>query len=196
MLPTTPLHALLAHDAACPLVCTSGNLDGNPLEYEAASAEQNLASVADLWLHHDRPIAHPIDDSVVRVIAGRPVTIRLARGLAPLPLNLPHYTARHLHLERYLKTAVALCNGSQSVLAPHIGDHETLATRERYLEHCSDLQRLYRFQPEHLVRMTCIRSTSPQRGRVSNQVHLSQCNTITRTSSLECSSTVGLTARC
>ena len=34
MLPTTPLHALLLHDVRRPLVCTSGNRDGDPLEYE------------------------------------------------------------------------------------------------------------------------------------------------------------------
>ncbi len=150
MLPTTPLHALLTQDAARPLVCTSGNLDGDPLQHEVYAAEQHLADVADLWLHHDRPIAQPIDDSVVRVIAGRPVTIRLARGLAPLPLDLPLRTPM-LALGGYLKTAVALSNGAQSILGPHVGDHETLATRERFLTHFSELQRLYQFQPQTLV---------------------------------------------
>jgi hydrogenase maturation protein HypF len=150
MLPTTPLHALLADGAGCPLVCTSGNREGEPLEYEVEAAERNLAEVCDLWLHHDRPIARPIDDSVVRMIGDRIVTVRLARGLAPLSLELPE--ARPLlALGGFLKSAVAWSNGVQAVLGPHIGDQESLPARERYLESCEDWQHLYRFQPAALV---------------------------------------------
>ena len=40
MRPTTPLHAMLAGDFGRPLVCTSGNRDGEPLEYQVEAAEQ------------------------------------------------------------------------------------------------------------------------------------------------------------
>jgi hydrogenase maturation protein HypF len=150
MVPTTPLHALLARESGMPLVCTSGNREGDPLEYEVDAAELRLAGIADAWLHHDREIVRPIDDSVVRVIAGRRVTIRLARGLAPLALDLPELPPT-LAMGGYFKSAVAWSNGTQSALGPHIGDQETLPARERFLEHLADCRQLYRFKPELLV---------------------------------------------
>ncbi|MFO1094394.1 MAG: carbamoyltransferase HypF, partial [Planctomycetaceae bacterium] len=147
ILPTTALHDQLARGFGRPLVCTSGNREGDPLEYEPAAAERNLAGIADLWLHHDRPTERPIDDSVVRVIAGRMVTIRLARGLAPLSLELP--AGRPLvALGGHQKAALAWCNGTQCVLGPHIGDLETLGARERFLQQLDGVQQLYRFTPQ------------------------------------------------
>ena len=48
-----------------------------------------LGRIADRVLLHDRDIANRIDDSVVRVMAGRPRLIRRARGYAPAPMALP-----------------------------------------------------------------------------------------------------------
>lgn len=150
MRPTTPLHALVATAFARPLVCTSGNREGDPLEYETAAAQSRLAGIADAWLHHDRQIVRPIDDSVVRVIAGRRVTIRLARGLAPLALDLP-MTPPMLAVGGYLKAAAAWSNGAQAVLGPHVGDQHTLSARERLLAQLGDWQRLYRFEPQRIA---------------------------------------------
>ena len=155
MLPTTPLHAMLLRDVGRPLVCSSGNLEGDPLEYVVEFAASRLAGVCDLFLHHNRPIERPIDDSVVRVIAGRRVTLRLARGLAPLSLDLSGIVSdelpRVLALGGYLKSAAAWSNGSQAVLGPHVGDQKTVATRQRFLRQCDDWKRLYQFEPELLV---------------------------------------------
>ncbi len=146
LLPTTALHDQLAREFGGPLVCTSGNREGDPLEAEPGGAERRLAGIADVWLHHDRPIARPIDDSVVRIMAGRAVTIRLARGWAPLVLDVPAGPPL-LALGGHQKAAVAWCNGVQCALGPHVGDLETLAVRERFLEHCRQIQELYRFSP-------------------------------------------------
>jgi hydrogenase maturation protein HypF len=150
MRPTTPLHTLVTCAFARPLVCTSGNREGDPLEYQNESADTALANVADVWLHHNRDIAHAIDDSVVRIIGGRRVSLRLGRGLAPLPLELSA-PAPLVALGGHLKSALAWSNGVQCVLGPHIGDLETIATRERYLAHLKDMLRLYRFRPRLLV---------------------------------------------
>ena len=79
MLPTTPLHQQIVRGCGTPLVLTSGNLEGDPLAFDADVAQRDLSGIADAWLHHNRSIVRPIDDSVIRVIAGRPATIRLAR---------------------------------------------------------------------------------------------------------------------
>jgi hydrogenase maturation protein HypF len=150
MLPTTPLHWLLLRKVGRPLVCTSGNREGDPLDYNVAAAEERLRDICDLFLHHDRPIERAIHDSVVRVIAGNVVTIRLARGLAPLPLDLPGAPST-LAVGGHLKGAAAWSNGAQAVLGPHIGDLEGLAARERFVSQIADWQALYRFEPEQLV---------------------------------------------
>jgi len=142
MLPTTPLHALLMRQVRRPLICTSGNREGDPLVYDSAEALRQLGLLADLWLEHDRPILRPVDESVLRVIAGRPVSLRLARGLAPLSLDLD--CARPLvALSGHQKSAVAISNGSQAMLGPHVGDLDSTAARERFLDQLVALQQLY-----------------------------------------------------
>lgn len=150
MLPTTPLHSMLASHFAGPLIATSGNREGEPLSYDEQRATDELCGCADFLLHHNRPILRPIDDSVVQVVAGRQATIRLARGLAPLPLALD-CDRPILALGGHQKSAVALCNGAQAVLGPHIGDLETEATRARFLDHVESMCRLYGMKPELLV---------------------------------------------
>lgn len=149
MLPSTPLHDELARRFGGPLVVTSGNREGQPLAFELETGKQELMGVADVWLDHDRPIVRPIDDSVVRIIAGRPATVRLARGLAPLPLDLQ--TCPMLALGGHQKAAIALSNGVQSVLGSHLGDLETESARARYLDHIRAMCRLYGATPELLV---------------------------------------------
>lgn len=142
MLPTTAIHQRLLQLVNRPIVCTSGNLEGAPLAVQVTEATTDLREIADIWLHHDRPIAHGIDDSVVRSVAGRTMTIRCARGLAPLPLNVtvnaPFVAVGSLH-----KVAIALCNGVQSALGPYLGDLTDLATRERWVHSRRHLQTLY-----------------------------------------------------
>jgi len=150
MLPTTPLHALLIQECRRPLVVTSGNNEGEPLAYRPEQAIDRLHELADVWLEHDRPIERPVDDSVVRVIAGRTAMIRLARGYAPLPLRLESRRPG-IALGGHQKVAVALTNGAQAVLGPHVGDLNTLASRERLLEHITALSQLFGFEPDRWV---------------------------------------------
>ena len=89
MLPASPLHQLLAEAFAGPLVATSGNRSGEPLCIDASEAVERLAGIADGFLVHDRPIARPLDDSVLQLIDGRPALLRRARGYAPQALTLP-----------------------------------------------------------------------------------------------------------
>ncbi|MCA9054244.1 MAG: carbamoyltransferase HypF [Planctomycetaceae bacterium] len=150
MRPTSPLHALLLEATGRPLVVTSGNVDGNPLAYDSATAQQELAHLADLILDHDREIVRPIDDSVVQCIAGQTVTIRAARGIAPLTLPLP-CDRQILAVGGHQKVAIAISNGRQSVLGPHLGDLDSTSARERFVEQTDALLRLYDAQPEWIV---------------------------------------------
>lgn len=142
-LPTSPLHDLLLERTGRPLVCTSGNREGEPLAFEVAQAEAMLDGVCDHWLHHNRPIVRPVDDSVVRVIDGKSVTFRLARGMAPLRLELAT-TDTQVALGGQLKSSVAWSHGGTAFLGPHVGNLGSLAGQERYLWHLADWQSLYR----------------------------------------------------
>jgi hydrogenase maturation protein HypF len=88
MLPYTPLHHLLMAELGFPIVATSGNLSDEPICIDECEALRRLDGVADLFLVHDRPIARHVDDSIARVMMGREMILRRARGYAPLPFRL------------------------------------------------------------------------------------------------------------
>lgn len=133
MLPTSGLHWLLCEQTRLPLVATSGNGQGYPLAIDVEAAERELAGVADLFLHHDRDIAHPVDDSVVQCVGERPMLLRCGRGYAPLPLQLPPTSRPILATGGEQKSAWAVSNGKQSILGQYVGDLEELSVRDRYL---------------------------------------------------------------
>ncbi|HSN69958.1 MAG TPA: carbamoyltransferase HypF [Steroidobacteraceae bacterium] len=151
-LPYSPLHALLLEGFGGPLVATSGNVSGEPVLTSEDDASSRLAAVADAFLHHDRPIARPADDSVCRVIAGQGRPIRVGRGLAPLELRLDQHVDRPmLAVGGHLKTTVALAWQDRVVVSPHIGDMGTPRSQEVFEQVVRDLPRLYGVVPEMLV---------------------------------------------
>jgi len=146
-LPYSPLHHLLLQGFGGPVVATSGNVSGEPVLTEPVEVERRLATVADAFLHHDRPIVRPADDSVVRVVAGRARPIRLGRGLAPLELELPRPLPDPvLAVGGHLKLTVALAWGRRIVVSPHVGDMGTLRSEQVFEQVARDLQRLYDVQ--------------------------------------------------
>ncbi len=149
-LPYSPLHHLLLAEFGGPVVATSGNVSGEPVLTDPEQAETRLASVADAFLHHDRPIVRPADDSVVRVVAGRARPIRLGRGTAPLELELPRPLPEPvLAVGGHLKLAVALAWDRRIVVSPHVGDMGTLRSEQVFEQVVSDLQRLYDVEARH-----------------------------------------------
>ena len=71
MLPYTPLHHLLMQELGFPVVATSGNQGDEPIVADESEALRKLTGLPDLFLVHDRPILRPVDDLVVRMMAGR-----------------------------------------------------------------------------------------------------------------------------
>jgi len=152
MLAYSPLHHLLAEAFGAPLVATSANVSGEPVLTEAAEVERRLGAVADAFLHHDRPILRPADDSVIRRIAGKTRPLRLGRGLAPLERELPFELEQPvLAVGADLKNTVALAFGRRVVLSPHIGDLGTLRSGQVFERVIADLPALYGVKPAALV---------------------------------------------
>ncbi len=152
MLPYSPLHHLLLEEFGGALVATSGNVSGEPVLTAAEDAESRLASVADGFLHHDRPIARPADDPVVRLIAGVVRPLRLGRGSAPIELALASRAREPiLGVGAYSKTTVALAWDDRAVVSPHIGDLASPRGREVFVQVAGDLQELYGVRAARIV---------------------------------------------
>ncbi|MBI4597631.1 MAG: carbamoyltransferase HypF [Candidatus Omnitrophica bacterium] len=147
MLPMTALHHLLLRELEFAVVATSGNLSEEPICTDEREALQRLASVADVWLVHDRPIARHVDDSVVRIVANRPLLLRRARGYAPLPVNLAGEPPPCLAVGAHLKNTVAIAVGDQAVLSQHLGDLETPQAIDGFTRAIESLQTFYATMP-------------------------------------------------
>jgi hydrogenase maturation protein HypF len=152
MLPYTPLHYLLFHEAAgrpagmawldqeqdLTLVMTSANPFGEPLAIANREAEERLAAIADRIVTHDRDILIRSDDSVARVIANTPTLIRRARGYVPRGITLPRSVPSVLAVGGHLKNTICVTRGAQAHLSQHLGDLDNAATLsffERTIRH-------------------------------------------------------------
>ena len=142
ILPATPLHLLLWHEAAgrpggtdwlnAPnellLVMTSANPNGEPLVIGNDEALERLAGIADAYLLHDRDIVIRCDDSVVRAVPGGSAFIRRARGYVPVPIPLTDDGPTVLALGGYLKNTVCVLKGREAFLSQHIGSLDNAAS--------------------------------------------------------------------
>jgi len=149
MLPYAPLHHLLMNEINRPLVATSGNLSDEPICIDEYEALDRLGGIADFFLLHNRPIAHPVDDSVMRVVLDRPLWLRVARGTAPLFLPRPTDTGTETILATgaHMKSTLAIAFGDQIVVSPHIGDLETIPAWESFERNLETLEGMYDVQP-------------------------------------------------
>lgn len=161
MLPYTPLHHLLLQELQAPIVATSGNLSDEPICTDEQEALQRLRGIADLFLVHDRPIARHVDDSVVRVIMGRELVLRRARGYAPLPISLPGRAPGGqeepaswppvLAVGAHLKNTTALTTDRNVFLSQHIGDLETPQAFAAFKAVMASFQQLYAVHPQQVA---------------------------------------------
>jgi len=169
MLPSNPLHHLLMAELVFPVVATSGNLSDEPICTDEREALDRLGGIADVFLVHNRPIIRHMDDSIVRVMLGREMVLRRARGYAPLPVSIsvaadvrrlkhqsqnqsepPHVGCYKtvLAVGAHLKNAVALAVGNQVFISQHIGDLETEPAHNAFRRVIADFEKLYSAKPE------------------------------------------------
>jgi len=153
MLPSNPLHHLLLAELGFPVVATSGNLSDEPICTDDREAVERLRGIADFFLGHDRPIVRHLDDSIVRVMLGREMVLRRARGYAPLPIRLESKVQSPkskvvLAVGAHLKNSVALAVGENVFISQHIGDLETEPASAAFRRVAADLPRLFAAAPE------------------------------------------------
>ncbi len=162
MLPATPLHLLLWHEAAgrpagtdwlndtndLLLVMTSANPHGEPLVIANDEALERLNGIADAYLLHDRDIVIRCDDSVARATPAGPAFIRRARGYVPVPIALADDGPTVLALGGYLKNTICLMKGRQAFLSQHIGGLDNAAAIGFLEETVEHLLAILDVQPE------------------------------------------------
>ncbi len=141
MLPYAPLHHLLFRHPEAPqerrleaLVMTSGNVSDEPIAADNNEAIERLGDLADGFLIHNREIVLRADDSIYRVIDGRPTVFRRSRGLVPGEIALDSKRtgtdkAQVTGPEKIimgaggdLKNALTVIKGNRAVPGPHVGD--------------------------------------------------------------------------
>ncbi|HQR41912.1 MAG TPA: carbamoyltransferase HypF, partial [Gemmatales bacterium] len=172
MVPMTPLHHLLMASLQHPVVATSGNRSEEPIAIDEHEALVRLKGIADALLVHDRPIARPVDDSVVLVVDRMSesnerdetqkrkvdqMILRRARGYVPQAICWRDDSSDKngqgpiLAVGGHLKNTIALLTGHRVVLSQHLGDLSTVEADQAFRQAIEDLQRLLQIEPQAIA---------------------------------------------
>lgn len=141
MLPYSPLLALISDHFQKPLVATSANISGCPIEYKDIQALDNLAGIADYFLINNREIVVPQDDSVLRcTTAGHPILIRRSRGFAPAVMSQILESAYEplLAMGADMKSSFALHIGRNIIVSQYLGklgSYESIVQLQMVIDH-------------------------------------------------------------
>jgi hydrogenase maturation protein HypF len=153
MLPCTPMHELVfrilgeQESGDVPLVMTSGNRSEEPIATEDEEAMRSLAGIADAFVPHNRRIHTRVDDSVVRVVEGKTMVLRRARGYAPQPVWLGRGDAEVLACGAQQKNTLCLTKDGFGLLSQHLGDLENYETMQFFEQTLERMRRLFHVKP-------------------------------------------------
>ncbi|MFT4143232.1 MAG: carbamoyltransferase HypF [Mobilitalea sp.] len=148
-LPYTPLQQLLLR-ACGPLIMTSANYSSEPIIREDAKMLSMNSEYLDGVLYNTRRIIRSVDDSVAKIIDGKPQLIRRSRGYVPYPVFIEQ--DRSLVTEIFaaggdLKATFCLYHNGKAVLSQYFGDLEEITVLEEYKNSLQDLSRLLKVKP-------------------------------------------------
>lgn len=154
MLPYSPLHHLLLKTLNKPIVLTSANASHEPQCIDNNHARESLSNIADYFLLHNRTIENRVDDSVVRMMSGKPQFFRRARGYAPESLPLPkgfENADEITGMGGELKNTFCFIKNGQAILSQHMGDLENCKTYEDYRHNLSLYENLFQHTAKHIA---------------------------------------------
>lgn len=157
MLPYAPLQLLLFtydDDVVMPniLVMTSANASGAPICRTDDDVRQEILSMCDAVLSHNRTIRLRADDSVMAFYQDEPYMIRRSRGYAPLPFFVGNYEGTQvLGIGGELKNTFCLSKENLFYLSPYIGDMADLRTVEALRASLTRMEGLLEAVPDVVV---------------------------------------------
>ncbi|MCW3976219.1 MAG: carbamoyltransferase HypF [Candidatus Bathyarchaeota archaeon] len=145
MLPYIGLHHILFEKISEPaFVMTSANPPNEPIIMDNELAINELGSIVDYFLTHDREITQRCDDSVVKFVGENISIIRRSRGYAPTPIHVKMETERCiLGVGAEQNVTCCILKDKKAFISQHIGDIETPETLD-FLKNVI----------EHLIRLT------------------------------------------
>jgi len=153
MLPYSGIHHLLLRAGKDPAyVMTSANVTGLPMIVDNEEALTKLRNVVDYLLLHNRTIVNRCDDSVVKIIEGKPAFLRRSRGFVPEPIKLAFNSGLSvLGLGGDLNVTVSILLGNRCFLSQHIGDTTKVETLEYLQDAAARLMHLLNLKKVDIV---------------------------------------------
>lgn len=152
-LPYTPLQYMLTAELG-PLIMTSANFSGQPVIREDGPMLALSSPYLSGVLYNKRRIVRSVDDSVAKIIEGKPQLIRRSRGYVPYPVFLSQEERKESGTNTGifaaggdLKAAFCLCQNGDAVVSQYFGDLEEETVMEEYQRSYEDLTRLLRMAP-------------------------------------------------
>ncbi|WP_407461775.1 carbamoyltransferase HypF [Methanobrevibacter sp.] len=152
MLPYAPLHHLLFNHTDTPAyIMTSANVPGEPMMITNEEILENLDTIADYYLVHNRRILNRCDDSVARFRNNELAFIRRSRGYTPEPYDLKgKYTDLNgefdnlniLALGPELDVTFTILKNSKAYVSQHIGNTNKYRTYEFLQEAIKHMMRI------------------------------------------------------
>ncbi len=155
MLPNTPLQQMLLSRFSKPIVATSGNTSHAPIVINDDVALDELSTIADYILVHNRGITAPQDDSVVAYSrhAQQRILLRRARGFAPLysNKNLAYPKMTILAMGALVKSSFSLLHQQNIHVSQYLGDTDNYDSRIKFEETLHYFLGLFRAKPEVIL---------------------------------------------
>ncbi|MCX2739731.1 carbamoyltransferase HypF [Pontibacter anaerobius] len=153
MLPYTPLFELLLAQLQKPVIATSANRHGTHIIYKDTDAFEQLASIADYILLHNREILVSQDDSVVQFTPKhrQRIMLRRSRGYAPSFVGGAPDQQSWLATGADMKSTFAFTTQGNSYVSQYLGDlsvYDNTLNFEHSLQH---LKKLLDFHPSLLL---------------------------------------------
>lgn len=150
MLPYTPLHHLLFQKGITCLVMTSGNKSNFPIQFENEKAIENLMTIADYFLMHNRDINMPVEDSVVKTVCNKEIVVRMSRGYTPFTVKM-NFDIEILALGAEEKNSFCVSQNQYFYTSQFIGDLKNYDTYINYQKAIDNMAYLLNFKPDLIV---------------------------------------------
>jgi len=140
MLPYTALHYLMFDFIDKPLLMTSCNIPGEPVNI--------TEKIGKYFLTHERQIVNRCDDSVLKVINNHTHFLRRSRGYTPIPVVLPIVCEDTIAVGAELNNVICTVKKNKCYISQYIGETSKYETFNFLQETVNKFVKLTRLKPK------------------------------------------------